>query len=121
VILRQEATLPDSIYDWCRFTIMVAPTQVKDEDGVLQLFVGDPRNGEQRLVATAYGEFGHAGYANPRVNTGPPPGEGLQYFKLGPYRDKWNIWGDATAAIHVRNVKRRSWTQGAEIREAANR
>jgi hypothetical protein len=44
----------------------------------------------------------------------------LQYFKIGPYRDKWKIWGDAPAAVQVRNIKRGYWAQGAELRQRAN-
>ena len=119
VRVTQDSPLPADIHEWHAFTVAVAPTAIKDQDGVLQLFVGKP--GETpRLVATAYGELGHAGYPDPAINTGPPPGEGLQYFKLGPYRDKWNIWEAGVAAIHVRNVKRRGWSAGVALRERAS-
>jgi hypothetical protein len=120
VRLHHENPLPDDIFRWWRFTIRVAPTRVKDEDGVLELSVADPRDGKELLVARAMGEFGHAGDPDPVSNTGPPPGEGLQYFKIGPYRDKWKIWGDAPAAVQVRNIKRGYWAQGAELRQRAN-
>ena len=115
----QESPLPEDIHEWWRFRIEVAPTQEKDADGILRLYVGKPGDAA-RLVATAYGELGHAGDADPAINTGPAPGEGMQYFKLGPYRDKWNVWGAGEAAIHVRNVQRRAWQQGAALRMAAN-
>jgi len=120
VRVTQESHLPSDIHEWWRFTIEVAPTVDKDADGLLRLYVGKP--GETpRFVASASGELGHAGYDDPTINTGPPPGEGLQYFKLGPYRDKVNLWGAPTAAIHVRNVQRRAWQEGAALRLAANR
>lgn len=109
--------LPDNIFTWWRFIVRVAPTRVKDEDGVLELAIVDPTDGVERLIARATGEFGHAGDLNPASNTGPVPGQGLQYFKIGPYRDKWKIWGAAPAAIQVRNIKRGYWARGAELRE----
>jgi len=120
VKVTRQSPLPADIHEWWQFSIAVAPTAKKDEDGVLQLFVGK-RGETPRLVATARGELGHAGYPDAAINTGPPPGEGKQYFKLGPYRDKWNIWDSGVAAIHVRNVTRRSWAEGVALREAANR
>jgi len=109
-------SLPDDIHSWRRFTVRVAPTGIKDEDGILQLLVDNPVSGADELVATAIGEFGHAGYLDPEGNDGPAPGEGLQYFKIGPYRDKIRIWSDATAAIHVRNIRRGYWAEGAKLR-----
>src|SRR5208282_82951 len=100
VVVTQESPLPDDIHAWWRFTLRVAPTKVKDADGILELSAADARTGEERLIARATGEFGHAGSADPETNTGPAPGDGLQYFKLGPYRDKLKIWGDGPAAIH---------------------
>ena len=93
---------------------------MKDEDGILQLLIVDRDTGEERLIAAAQGEFGHAGYPDPQVNTGPAPGTGLQYFKIGPYRDKLRIWGSDTAAIHVRGISRGRWDDGAQLRRAAN-
>jgi hypothetical protein len=111
--------LPDDIFQWRRFTVHMAPTVQKDEDGIVQLFAADPRTGEERLIATARGEFGHVGYPDPATNTGPVPGSAYQYFKIGPYRDKLKIWGCRPAAIHVRNVKRSLWEPGATLRAAA--
>ncbi len=105
------------IFAWSQFTVRVAPTRIKDEDGILELLVSHPPGVEERLVAWARGEFGHAGYPDPNINTGPVPGQGLQYFKIGPYRDKLKTWGDETAAIHMRNIKRAYWEHGAELRE----
>ncbi len=119
VRVTQESTLPADIHEWWQFSLAVAPTAQKDQDGVLRLWVGE-RGDAPRLVATAYGEFGHAGYSDPAINTGPPPGEGLQYFKLGPYRDKWSIWQSGVAAIHIRNVTRRNWSEGPALRDRAN-
>lgn len=104
--------LPDDIFAWSRFTVRVAPTTVKDADGILELAVTDLRGSEERLVATATGEFGFVGLG------GAADGGRRQYFKIGPYRDKWLIWGAETAAIHVRNIKRGYWQQGAERRTA---
>lgn len=120
VVVKQENPLPDNILAWSRFTLRVAPTSVKDEDGILELSITDPHSGLDLVIATATGEFGHAGDIDPTLNTGPAPGEGLQYFKIGPYRDKLSIWGDAPAAIHVRNIKRGYWDRGAELRRSAN-
>jgi hypothetical protein len=120
VKLRQGITLPNDIHRWSRFTIRVAPTSIKDEDGVLQLLVYDPQTGTDQLIAQATGEFGHAGYLDPSLNTGPTPGTALQYFKLGPYRDKLAIWGSEVAAIHVRSIKRGHWEEGAKLRQAMN-
>jgi hypothetical protein len=111
-------SLPDDIFAWRRFTVRVAPTCIKDQDGILQLWVDDAKTGADVLVAEARGEFGHAGYLDPTDNDGPAPGDGLQYFKIGPYRDKIRIWGGDTAAIHVRNIKRGSWEDGAKLRAA---
>ena len=33
---------------------------IKDEDGILQLLIGDPASDTDELVVTAIGEFGHA-------------------------------------------------------------
>jgi Polysaccharide lyase len=120
VKLRQGIPLPNDIHRWSRFTIRVAPTCIKNEDGILQLLVTDPQTGHDQLIVEATGEFGHAGDPNPSVNTGPSPGTGLQYFKLGPYRDKLAIWGCKTAAIDVRNIKRGGWEEGARLRQAMN-
>jgi hypothetical protein len=109
--------LPDDIYSWQRFTIQVAPTNVKDEDGVLRLLWFNPDSGEDEIVATAVGEFGHTGYPDPD-NDGPLPGTGRQYFKIGPYRDKIRIWGCRPAAIYVRNIKRGFWEEGVRLRAA---
>lgn len=117
VDVKQENPLPDDIYSWRRFTVRVAPTKVKDADGILQLSVDDPKSGRELPIVTATGEFGHAGDTDPAVNTGPEPGDGLQYFKLGPYRDKLKIWGGEPAAINVRNIERGYWGEGAELRE----
>jgi hypothetical protein len=117
VKVTQENPLPDDIYKWWRFTVRVAPTSTKDQDGILQLLVADPETNEERLIATAIGEFGHAGDLDPAANTGPPPGEGLQYFKIGPYRDKLRVWGADPAAIHVRNISRRYWADGPALRQ----
>ena len=113
----EARALPDDIYSWRRFTIRVAPTDVKDADGVLQLLVDNPRSGADELVATAIGELGHVGYDEPE-NDGPPPDEAHQYFKVGPYRDKIRIWDVKPAAIYVRNIKRGYWAEGAKLREA---
>ena len=32
------------------------------------------------------------------MNTEPAPGEGMQYFKIGPCRDKLRVWGGEPAA-----------------------
>jgi hypothetical protein len=113
VTVTTEGSLPDDIFAWSRFIIRVAPTQIKDQDGILELWTGDVEGTEEVLVARAVGEFGHAGYLDPAANDGPPPGEGLQYFKIGPYRDKVKIWGDEPAAIHIRNIKRGHWERSA--------
>ena len=105
---------------WSRFTIRVTPTSIKDEDGVLQLLVCDPQTGTDQLIVEATGEFGNAGYLDPSLNTGPSPGTALQYFKLGPYRDKLALWGSELAAIHVRNIKRGDWQEGAKLRQEMN-
>ena len=118
VKVKQGRSLPNDIHIWSRFTIRIAPTNIKDEDGIVQLLVADPQTGNDQLIAGATGEFGHAGYQDPSVNTGPSPGTGQQYFKLGPYRDKFAIWGSDVAAIHVRNVRRGHWEKGAELRQA---
>lgn len=120
VAIRREMPLPDDIYRWWRFIVRVAPTSVKDEDGILQLWIADPLDGEERLIATATGEFGHTGDLDPAANTGPAPGTALQYFKIGPYRDKLRIWGGETAAIHVRNIRRGYWAQGLALRQAVD-
>jgi hypothetical protein len=120
VKVKQDRPLPNDIYSWSRFTLRVAPTIIKDEDGIVQLLVADPQTGYDQLIAEATGEFGHAGDPDPSVNTGPSPGTGLQYFKLGPYRDKLAIWGPEVAAIHVRNIKRGHWEEGARLRQAMN-
>jgi hypothetical protein len=117
VVVEHINPLLDDIFAWSRFTVRVAPTKIKDEDGILELSVRHPPDGEEKLIARASGEFGHAGYADPKTNTGPVPGQGLQYFKIGPYRDKRKIWGDGTAALHVRNIERCHWRRGAELRE----
>jgi hypothetical protein len=116
--VRQERPLPDDIHAWQRFTIRVAPTSNKDEAGILQLLVFNRASEMNELVATAIGELGHAGYADPVGNDGPAPGEGLQYFKIGPYRDKIRIWGDRPAAIYVRNIRRGYWAEGAMLQAA---
>jgi hypothetical protein len=105
--------LPDDIFAWSRFTVRVASTLVKDKDGIVELAVTDLRSGEERLVATATGEFGDVG----RDSSAPSDRE--QYFKIGPYRDKRKIWGDPVAAVHVRNTKRGYWQRGAGLRAAA--
>jgi len=110
-------SLPDDIYSWHRFTIQVAPTNIKDEDGVLRLLWFNPDSGEDEIVATAVGEFGHTGYPDPD-NDGPLPGTGRQYFKIGPYRDKITIWDCRPAAIYVRNIKRGYWKEGVTLRAA---
>jgi hypothetical protein len=109
--------LPDDIHRWLRFTVRLAATAEKDEDGIVELLVGEPGAAEDRLVASATGEFGHVGYDDPAINTGPPPDEAHQYFKIGPYRDKLLIWGEAAAAIHVRNIRRQPWDAGAATRQ----
>ena len=120
VKLRRGIPLPNDIHRWSRFTIRVAPTSIKNEDGILQLLVTDPQTGHDELIAEATGEFGHAGDPNPSVNTGPSPGTAQEYFKLGPYRDKLAIWGPEVAAIDVRNIKRGAWQEGAELRKMMN-
>ncbi|HEV2302410.1 MAG TPA: hypothetical protein VGR91_12655 [Stellaceae bacterium] len=120
VAVTQATALPDDIHEWSRFVVRVAPTSVKNEDGILQLLIVARESGEECLIATARGEFGHAGYADPQENTGPAPGAGLQYFKIGPYRDKLRIWGKGPAAIHVRGIRRDRWDDGAKLRRAAN-
>jgi hypothetical protein len=120
VKVKQSRPLPNDIHTWSRFTIRVAPMNIKDEDGILQMLVADPLAGEDQLIAEATGEFGHSGYPDPSLNTGPSPGTALQYFKLGPYRDKLAIWGCEVAAIHVRNIKRGHWEEGAKLRQAMN-
>ena len=127
VQVRTSGVLPDDIHRWWRFKVALAPTNVKDSDGIVQLFASDPADPAERLVATATGEFGHVGYADPATNTGPIPGEAQQYFKVGPYRDKLHIWGKKAAAIHVRNIRRGAWAYGrgyqrqalAKMQEAA--
>jgi len=118
VVVERHNPLPDDISKWWRFKLCVAATEVKDADGVVQLLVADPADGKEILIATAYGEFGHAGYDPPAAD-GQDVDEKHQYFKIGPYRDKLKIWGDRAAAIHVRNLKRGSWAAGAELRAAA--
>jgi hypothetical protein len=118
VKLKQGIPLPNDIHQWSRFTVRVAPTSIKDEDGIVQLLVADPQTGQDQMVAEATGEFGHAGDPDPRTNTGPSPGTGKQYFKIGPYRDKLAIWGKDTAAIHVRNMRRGYWQEGGNLRQA---
>jgi hypothetical protein len=120
VKLRQGIPLPNDIHTWSLFTIRVAPTSIKDEDGILQLLVYDPQTGTNQLIAEEIGEFGHVGYLDPSLNTGPSPGTAMQYFKLGPYRDKLAIWGCELAAIHVRNIKRGHWEEGAKLRQKMN-
>jgi hypothetical protein len=105
-------TLPNDIFAWSRFTVRLAPTVVKDADGIVELAITDLLSGEERLIATARGEFGNVGRSD------PAPGDRKQYFKIGPYRDKLKIWGDPVAAIHVRNIKRGYWPRGAELRAA---
>ena len=111
-----ERTLPDDIHSWHRFTIRVAPTNIKDQDGVVQLLVFNPGSGKDELVATAVGEFGNTGNPEPN-NDGPKPGTGWQYFKIGPYRDKINIWDCRPAAIYVRNIRRGYWGEGPALRD----
>lgn len=118
VSVTQGVPLPDDIYSWRRFTVRVAPTKIKDADGILQLLVDDPQSGEDVLVAEATGEFGHVGYPEQQGNDGPPPDEAHQYFKIGPYRDKIRLWGCQPAAIHVRNIRRGDWAEGATLRAA---
>ncbi|HEV2549582.1 MAG TPA: hypothetical protein VGU20_19860 [Stellaceae bacterium] len=115
VIVERQDFLPDDIHKWWRFKICVSPTEVKDQDGIIQLLVADPENGDEVLIGTAFGEFGHVGYSNPAVNTGPDPSEAYQYFKIGPYRDKLRIWGDDPAAIFVRNIKRGCWNVSPDL------
>jgi hypothetical protein len=57
---KQGRPLPNDIHTWSRFTIRVAPTIIKDEDGILQLLVTDPVTGTDQLIAEATGEFGLA-------------------------------------------------------------
>ncbi len=111
VQVTQGIPLPDDIHDWRRFTMRLAATAKKDEDGVVELLVGEPGAAADTLVASATGEFGHVGYDDPAINTGPPD-RAHQYFKIGPYRDKLLIWGDAAAAIYVRNIRREAWGEG---------
>jgi len=108
--------LPDDIYAWQRFTVQVAPTNRKDEDGVLRLLRFNRESGENEIIATAVGEFGNAGYPG-RDNDGPSPGSAKQYFKIGPYRDKINIWDCRPAVIYVRNVRRGYWEEGPALRD----
>jgi hypothetical protein len=77
-----------------------------------------PANGWRPVDRPGKGEFGHAGDPDPTANTGPSPGKGLQYFKLGPYRDKLAIWGAEVAAINIRNIMRGHWEEGAKLRQA---
>ena len=114
-----SGNLPDDIHRWWRFKVALAPTKMKDSDGIVQLFVSDPAATTDTLVATATGEFGHVGYADPATNTGPIPGEAQQYFKIGPYRDKLHIWGKRVAAIHVRNIRRGRWDYGRKYQAKA--
>lgn len=85
VAVTQEIPLSALICRWARFTVRVAPTRVKDENGIIELAVTDVTTGAERLIARATGEFGHTGSLDPATNTGPPPRQGLQYFKIGPY------------------------------------
>ena len=112
VELTHGVPLPDDIHRWWRFTMRLAATDKKDEDGVVELLLGEPGAAADTLVASASGEFGHIGYDDPAVNTGPPPDRAHQYFKIGPYRDKLLIWDKAAAAIHVRNIRREAWGDG---------
>jgi hypothetical protein len=84
--------------------VRVAPTKVKDEDGILELSLTGPKSQKEVRIATATGELGLA-----TAKTEPAADQGLQYFKIGPYRDKLKIWNDKPAAIHVRNIKRGYW------------
>jgi polysaccharide lyase-like protein len=118
VTIEHHNSLPDEVDEWWRFRLCIAPTTVKDADGVVRLYVADPNRGKEVPIATAYGEFGHAGYDPPPAN-GQKVDEKNQYFKLGPYRDKFKIWGDRVAAIRVRNIKRGYWAEGAELRANA--
>ena len=118
VKVKNFQSLPNDIHKWWRFRLCVAPTNIKDKDGILQLWVGDPSSERDELVATAVGEFGHRGYPEEEGNDGPLPDEAHQYFKIGPYRDKIRIWDDKPAAIYVRNIKRGGWAEGARLRDA---
>jgi hypothetical protein len=115
VQLERSGDLPDDVHRWWRFKIGVAPTKRKDYAGIVQLFVADPGANADRLVATAKGEFGHTGYEDPAINTGPPDGQSYQYFKIGPYRDKLHLWGAPAAALHVRNIRRGAWDFGEQF------
>jgi hypothetical protein len=67
VKVKQGRSLPNDIHIWSRFTIRIAPTNIKDEDGIVQLLVADPQTGNDQLIAEATGEFGHAGRSQPRA------------------------------------------------------
>jgi len=112
VEVERTRDLPDEIHRWWRFKIALAPTREKDYAGKVKLFVAEPGEIVDHLVATAKGEFGHTGYEEPAINTGPRDGQCYQYFKIGPYRDKVHLWGSADAALHVRNIRRGAWRSG---------
>lgn len=117
VRLERHAPLPDRPYEWNRFRLGIAPTRDKDYAGLIELRA-QPCGGEERLVARVIGEFGHRGYDDPEHNTGPRPDQAYQYFKIGPYRDKTRLWGDRPAAIHIRQVRRSTWSAAASYLDA---
>lgn len=119
VQVERSGDLPDEIHRWWRFMIAVAPTKEKDYAGIVRLFVAEPSAKTDTLVATAKGEFGHTGYEDPAINTGPPDDQSYQYFKIGPYRDKVHLWGRPAAALHVRNIRRGAWDLGEAFQREA--
>jgi hypothetical protein len=65
--LSQGIPLPNDIHRWSRFTIRIAPTSIKDEDGILQLLVADPQTGGDQLIVQARASSGM-----PAIPTRPP-------------------------------------------------
>ena len=48
VVIEQINPLPADIFAWSRFTVRVAPTRIKDEDGILELLVSHPPGVEEK-------------------------------------------------------------------------
>ena len=116
VVDGMPVSLPATPREWHGFRIGMAANQRPEEAGVIQLFTFSPGGGGDVLVATAKGEFGHWPLPNEALGEKANRDARRQYFKIGPYRDKLRIWGDAEAAVFVRNISRAPWPEGAQIR-----
>ena len=88
--IEKFGTLPGDPGEWHDFIVFIGILGKLDGRGEIALYH------EGELLAKATGNFG-----------APHDARNIQYFKIGIYRDDDDrTWGDTTACIHVRDIRR---------------